>query len=97
MKRATWEPYDPAWLIALAREQYSEEQWLPAALAECTRCLRESVAYLHFVDSARPNKPGSEWQFDGNIMLESPSEGLIVLDILKNNRVGGVEFIDKIP
>ena len=96
VKRANWEPYDPTWLIDLAREQHPEEAWLPEALAACTRCRRESEAYIHFVDSNRPNKPGSGWQFDTNLELQSPTEGWIVLDILVDHRVGGVEFVDKI-
>lgn len=95
-KRSNWEPYDPTWLVELARQQRPEERWLPEALAKCTRCLRESRAYFYFVDPARPNEAGAEWQFDTNITLESPAKGSLVLDILKGFRVGGVEFVDKI-
>jgi len=95
-KQSNWEPYDPTWLIELAREQHPEEAWLPAALAACTRCRRESDAYIYFVNPDGPNKPGSDWQFDANLELQSPTEGWIVLDILANHRVGGVEFVVKI-
>jgi hypothetical protein len=51
----------------------------------------ESKAYVHFVNPA-----SSDWQFHSNLQLESPTEGFVVLDILDNHRVGGVEFVDKI-
>jgi len=92
-----WKEYDPTWLVALAREQLPEEVWLPEALAKCTRCVHESVAYIYFVDGpTNANQPGSEWQFEINMELHSPTEGWIVLDILKGQRVGGVEFVSKI-
>lgn len=92
---ANWQPYDPSWLVALAREQHPSETWLPTALAACTRCCRESKAYLRFVNERAPNEPGSDWQFLTNLTLES-IEGLIVLDAIRDHRVGGVEFVDKI-
>jgi hypothetical protein len=50
---------------------------------------------LYFVDSSCPNEPGSAWQFDFCVELESPTDGWLILDILKDRRVGGVEFVDK--
>jgi hypothetical protein len=91
-----WESYDPSWLVELARLQVPGEPWLPAALAHCCRAWKESPAYTYFVSPHRQNLPGSEWQFDFNIVLEHPTEGDLVLDILKDRRVGGVEFISKI-
>jgi hypothetical protein len=91
-----WEPYDPGWLVNLAKEQLPEESWLPDAIAKCTQCLRESEAYIYFVDAENPNKPGSDWQYSTCLELTSPTEGWLVLDILKERRVGGIEFVDKI-
>ena len=54
-------------------------------------------AYVHFVSGFRPNQPGSEWQFEECIELEHPTEGTIVLDILKDGRIGGIEFLNYIP
>jgi hypothetical protein len=50
----------------------------------------------YFVDPQRPNEQGSEWQFLENVVMEHPTDGTIVLDILKDGRVGGVEFVDRI-
>lgn len=52
--------------------------------------------YIYFVSAERPNQPGSEWQFDENIVLEDETEGTIVLDILKDGRIGGIEFVSQI-
>ena len=94
--RLTWEPYDPAWLVALALEQCPDLPWLSHALAACTQASVESAAYLRFVDPRNPNQPGSDWQFEENIILEDPNRGDVVLDILKEHRVGGVEFLAKL-
>ena len=48
------------------------------------------------VDPQKPNEVGSEWQLETNLELESPSDGWIILDILRGDRVGGVEFVDKL-
>jgi hypothetical protein len=53
----------------------------------------ESKAYYKFVDSANANQQGSKWQFKENIILEHPKFKTIVLDILENDRLGGIEFI----
>jgi hypothetical protein len=91
-----WESYDPTWLVELAQETCPDVPWLAAALRHCTRAARESRAYLHFVDPANANVPGSEWQLVENIVLDHPTEGSIVLDILTNRRVGGVEFLSRL-
>ena len=52
----------------------------------------ESKAYYRFVSSENANIPGSEWQFHDNLVIEHQKYGTIILDILKNNRIGGIEF-----
>lgn len=91
-----WKPYDPTWLVELARAQSPDEPWLADALARCTRAMENGRAYLYFVDPNAPNEPGSDWQFDNNLTLDHPREGMLVLDILTGRRVGGVEFISRL-
>ena len=91
-----WKPYDPTWLVALAKEQLPDEPWLPAALAACTMARQESAAYIHFVTRSDPDEPGSEWGEQRDLILKHPTEGELVLDILEGNRVGGVEFLAKL-
>ena len=91
-----WESYDPSWLVELARDQLPEEPWLPGALALCRHARSESRAYVYFVDPVNANKPGSQWQFETNLILDHPSEGTLVLDVLTGQRIGGVEFLSRI-
>jgi hypothetical protein len=90
-----WETYDPAWLVALAKEQYPDEPCFAEALARCTRRAEGCPSYMYFVDPKDVNQPGAEWQFDQNIMLESDAEGMLILDVLKDGRIGGVEFVTR--
>lgn len=91
-----WMVYDPGWLVELARTVEAEEPGLADAFSHCTQCLIESEAYIYFVDPREPNQPGSEWQFDRNVVLESSSEGIIVVDVLTSGRIGGIEFFDRL-
>jgi hypothetical protein len=92
----TWKTYDPGWLVKLAKEQHSDFPWLAEALTNCTRASWESKAYVHFVDPTDANKPGAEWQIDCNMTLNDEEHGELILDILKGQRVGGVEFYDRL-
>ncbi len=91
-----WKAYDPTWLVELAKAQLPEEEWLPGALAKCTRALQESAGYIHFVDPRDPESLGSEWGEQEDLTLHHPTEGDLVLDVLDGNRIGGVEFLDKL-
>jgi len=86
-----WETYNPEWLVELAAEQIPEETEIIKSIRNCTKVLRESKAYIYF--ALPPNKPGSEWIFKKNIMLKHKTNGQIVLDILSNDKIGGVEFL----
>lgn len=90
------EKYNPEWLARLAEKQMPAESWLPEALRKCTVYSVESAASYHFASPENANKPGAEWQFERNIILNDEKEGDLVLDILKGNRVGGVEFLNRI-
>ena len=90
-----WKSYDPTWLVELAKEQLPEEKWLPAALAACTMARQESDAYIHFVKGG-DDEPASEWEVQTDLNLKHPTEGDLVLDVLEGNRIGGVEFLDKL-
>jgi len=91
-----WVSFDPSWLVALAQEQLPDEKWLPKALAACRSCSWESRAYAHFVDNSNPNQPGSKWQFERNLVLFDAKEGELVLDVLTERRIGGVEFLQRL-
>lgn len=84
-----WKDYDPGWLVELAREQFPDDLALHEALLKCNKILNGA----YFVNPARPNKKGSEWQFARSITLEDPEKGEVVLDILKDGRVGSIEML----
>lgn len=92
----TWESYDPTWLVILAKEQYPYEPEFGEALARCIRRAEDCQSYMYFVDPKDANQPGAEWQFKQNIMLASETEGTLVLDVLKDGRIGGVEFLKRL-
>ena len=88
-----WKPYDPSWLVVIAKRERAKEIWLIEALARCIRAWVECKSYIYFVDATNPNQPGSEWQFKKNILLDN---GRLVLDVLEGGRIGGVEFLDRL-
>lgn len=91
-----WKPYDPSWLADWVRGNAPDEPWLADALARCTRAMDGGRAYVYFVDPADANQPGAEWQLERTLTLEHPKEGTLVLDILTNRRVGGIEFLSRL-
>ena len=92
-----WNKYDPTWLVDLAVQTRPELKWLPDALSKCRQAAQESDAYIYFVEPSHANEFKSEWQFKENIILEHSEHGELVLDILQGNRVGGVEFLRRLP
>ena len=90
------EPYNPDWLVALAKLQHADKPWLADAFARCRTVVKRTKFIIHFVDANDANKPGAEWQFDTNVWLNDPVEGNLVVDVLKGGRVGAVEFYDRL-
>lgn len=89
------EGFDPQMLVEYARAQVAEFPWLPAALSSCRAGQWESRAYVRYVSSVNPNQPSSPWQFETNVVIDHSVLGTVVIDILKGNRIGGIEFVDK--
>lgn len=88
--------FAPCMLIEAVKEQAPEYPWLPEALAECGAGQWESPAYVGYVSRRNPNQPGSEWQFEANVVLNHQTLGMVVIDVLQGSRLGGIEFVDKI-
>jgi RNA polymerase II subunit A small phosphatase-like protein len=88
--------FEPRMLIEDALAQAPEFAWLPAALAHCGPGEWKSRAYVHYVSSVDPNQPGSDWQFKNSVVIDHRIFGEVVIDILQGDRIGGVEFIDRI-
>lgn len=88
-----WETYNPQWLVEIAKRHIPDKIEIIQALEKCIQARAKSKAYIHFVDNEKPNQSGAEWQIEENIILEDEEYGTIVLDVLKGNRIGGVEFL----
>lgn len=88
--------FDITWIIDLIKEQEPGRIDLVEQLekSEIRGWIRQP--YVRFVSDENAKQPGAEWQFEGNLVLEHETEGTIVLDILKDGRIGGIEFIDQI-
>src|SRR5436305_9088578 len=82
-------------LVQAAREQAPEHPWLPDALAKCEAGEWESPAYVEYVSRRNPNQPGAEWQFETNVVLHHQELGMVVIDVLAGNRVGGIELVGR--
>lgn len=91
-----WKPYDPSWLVAWLRAHRPELADVADALARCTRAAEGGRAYLYFGDPADANQPGAAWQMGESVTLEHPAEGTLVLDVLSDGRVGGLEFLRRL-
>ena len=83
-------------IIALIKQQAPDRFDLIEELEQSDRKTWIKQPYSYFVSAERPNQPGSEWQFAENIVLEHETEGTIVLDVLKDGRIGGIEFVNQI-
>jgi hypothetical protein len=88
--------FEPRMRIEAVKEQASGYPWLPEALAKCGAGRWESPAYAGYVSCPNPNQAGSEWQFEANVVLNHQTLGMLVIDVLKNSRLGGIEFVDRI-
>ena len=91
-----WEPYDPSWLIAVANVQAPDDLVLLAGLARSTRAIRQNPAYVRFVSPMNANQPGADWQFERNVIFPDTPYGFVVVDVLKDGRIGGIEFVDQV-
>ena len=81
--------FRPDMLIDSIADQVGEYPWLPDALRELGAGHWCGEAYVQYV-------VGDEWQFETNIVFDHGCFGMVVLDILTGNRVGGIEFVDLI-
>ena len=82
-------------IIDLVRQQEPLRQDIVKSLKKYSAGKWTSSGYYKFSAPKNGNK-GSGWEFRENIVLEHEFLGLIVLDLLKNGRIAGIEFINLI-
>ena len=90
------EQFDIESVIDLIKEQEPERLDIIEQLRTADKNKWNRQAYIYLVSGKQPNEPGSEWQFAESIVLEHETEGTIVLDILKDGRIGGIELVNQI-
>ena len=84
-------------IIKLVKEQEPEREDIILSLQNCNEGKWTSKAYYSFVISDnKPNQLGSNWQHSECIEIEDYFGGNIVLDILKDDKIGGIEFLELI-
>jgi hypothetical protein len=83
-------------IIELVRQQVPNRQDLIMAFQNCSVGQWTSKAYFRFVDGTNANQVGAEWQFDENVIIESETLGTLVIDYLKDKRIGGIEILKNI-
>ena len=83
-------------IIDLMRKQQPKRLSIIQSLQKTTGGKWTSSGYFRVVNSMNANNAGSEWQFQENIILEHESLGMIVIDVLKGDRIGGIEFLNLI-
>lgn len=77
-------------IIKMVMKQYPDRGDVITGLQNSIDGHWRSKAYFQFVDSTNANQPGAEWQHDDCIVLD---EADIVIDLLKDGRIGGKEFL----
>lgn len=83
-------PYDPTWLVELANIQIAEEKQIIESLKLCTTVVGFcgcGCGDPYFIDPE-----SKDWDFDYNAVLEREDGTDIILDIMKDKRVGSIEI-----
>lgn len=82
-----WKDFDPGWLVQAAKAQHPDEVWLHQALGRCNRILGEEPV-IYFVDPT-----STDWHVERDFRINDTPRGDVVVDILRDGRVGGLEFL----
>jgi hypothetical protein len=77
-------------IIDLVRVEHPDRQDVITGLQNSPVGHWQSKAYYQFVDSTNANQVGAEWQHKDCLVIVEVD---IVIDLLKDGRIGGIEFI----
>ena len=83
-------------IIKILEKEDPKNENLIQLLENCSGGNWESIAYFRFVNPKNANQPNSEWQFQENIIIEHNEIGTIIIDLLKNNKIGGIELLNQL-
>lgn len=85
--------FDPSGLPEFALAKCPGHPWLADALRACTEQWAKNEMYSNFIDPATRAKA---WNFHSTMLLDCPPRGGLAIDILKDRRIGGIEFSDAV-
>ena len=83
-------------ITALVAQQMPGRHDVITALQNCSGGQWDGSGYYRFVSGRNANRPGADWQFKENILLIQNGKELIMLDVLQDGRIGGIEVVDLI-
>jgi hypothetical protein len=86
-------PFHPAEFARLTREQWPHRPALCEAWLRCTRHWPESTLYTHFV---APAEHALRWKFASGFQLQHPALGTLIVDVLRDGSIGGMEYLDRV-
>ena len=81
-------------IIKLVEQQQPLRQDVVSALRNCKGGSWDGSGYFRFGNDRNANQPGATWQHQESLVIEQESKGEIVIDLLSDGRIGGIEFID---
>lgn len=85
-------PYNPDWIIAVVESVAPERIDVIEMLRNCTMAYHRSAAYVQFIDVKNANQESAVWQFKECLRIDHPSHDTILIDILNDGKIGGIEF-----
>jgi len=89
------EPFDPQWLVAVACSKRPEDNSLHRALAGCSLVSWESDAHAYARVLASDGSDLAQ-DFYRSVVFEDTPFGFVVVDIMRDGSVGGIEFVDRV-
>lgn len=87
--------FDPSWLVALAEKQWSQEPGFAEALKQCTAGWWHDASFIYFTPFFYPYKSHIPWLISRSVFLKDATRGILVLQLLHDGRIGGIEFMQK--
>jgi hypothetical protein len=88
-------PFDPAWLVELAEKQWADEPFIAEALKQCTEGWWDDPGFIYFTDFFYPRDFCLPWFKKQGYFMKHETKGIVQLDMLRNGKIGGIQFLRK--
>jgi len=80
--------YNPEWIVELAKKQIPNQKKVIESLKRCTKIVKFCNCGCGDPYFVKPD----EWDFDHNEVLVRDDGVEVILDIMKDNKVGAIEI-----